>query len=145
VKWISFGPVLTQSANPRHPLVSIIPMGGHLQAQLYVPSSAIGFVKAGLPVKLRYNAFPYQRFGSHKGVVVQVAHSILTPNEVPATIQLHEPVYRVTSSLVHPYVKAYGKRLNLTPGMLLKADIILDQRPLYQWLFKPLYSLQGTL
>jgi len=134
-----------QSANPQHPLVSIIPSGGHLQAQLYVPSRAIGFVKIGLPVQLRYNAFPYQRFGSHQGQIVQVAHSILTPGEIPAPIQLHEPVYRVTSSLAHTYVKAYGKRLNLTPGMLLKADIVLDRRPLYQWLFKPLYSLQGTL
>ena len=137
--------VVGQTANPHQPLISIIPTGGRLQAQLYVPSRAIGFVKPGQSVELRYNAFPYQRFGSHKGKVIRVAQSILAPNEVPAPIQLKEPVYRVTTSLNHPYIRAYGKRLPLTAGMLLKADIILDRRPLYQWLFKPLLSLKGTL
>lgn len=137
--------VVGQTANPHQPLVSIIPAGGHLQAQLYVPSRAIGFVRTGLPVEMRYNAFPYQRFGSHRGKIVQVAKSILAPKEVPAPIQLKQPVYRVTAQLDHSYIQAYGKRLPLTAGMLLKADIVLDRRPLYQWLFKPLLSLKGTL
>jgi len=58
-----------QAVQPGQPLISLLPEGSRLRAQLLVPSAAIGFIKAGDRVLLRYEAYPYQKFGSHFGVI----------------------------------------------------------------------------
>jgi membrane fusion protein len=40
-------------------------------------------------------------------------------------------------------VFAYGKPVNLKPGMLLEASIILEHRRLYEWVLEPLFSIAG--
>jgi membrane fusion protein len=40
-----------------------VPSGARLLAHLYAPSSAVGFLRADQPVLLRYDAFPYQKYG----------------------------------------------------------------------------------
>ena len=50
---------------PTTPLLSILPAGSKLEAQLFTPSRSIGFVRVGQQVLLRYQAFPYQKFGHH--------------------------------------------------------------------------------
>ena len=52
---------------PASALASLVPAGAQLQAHLYAPSSAVGFVRAEQPVLLRYQAFPYQKFGHQHG------------------------------------------------------------------------------
>jgi len=53
---------LGQSLDPQRPLLTIASEGQPLVAELYVPSRAIGFIAPGQPVRLLYDAFPYQRF-----------------------------------------------------------------------------------
>ena len=48
------------------PLLTVLPENTPLIAQLYVPSRAIGFVKEGDQVLLRYQAYPYQKFSMQK-------------------------------------------------------------------------------
>jgi membrane fusion protein len=124
-------------------LMAIVPRDAVLEAHLFVPSRAIGFIHTGQQVLLQYEAFPYQRFGLHKGKIVQVTENILSPQELPAPIKLEEPVYRVTVRPEKQMVSAYGRNLQLQAGMSLKADIILDSRSLGDWLLDPLYSLTG--
>ncbi|RME65727.1 MAG: HlyD family efflux transporter periplasmic adaptor subunit, partial [Alphaproteobacteria bacterium] len=65
-----------EPAMPERPLLVLLPEGSHLEAELYVPSRAIGFVREGQSVRLLYDAFPYQRFGSYPGVVRAVTKTI---------------------------------------------------------------------
>jgi membrane fusion protein len=58
---------------------------------------------------------------------------------------LQEPVYRVTVALETQTVTAYGTELPLQAGMVLDADIALDQRRIFEWVFDPLYSITGRL
>lgn len=132
------------------PLLSIVPEGSLLTAQLFVPSSAIGFIRPGQEVLLRYGAFPYQKFGHHKGAVVSVSRSTVTPNElgsrlagVTSLLRGDQPVYIVTVSLARQSVTAYGKALPLQPGMQLQADVLIETRSLIEWVFDPLYTLTG--
>lgn len=134
-----------QVAGVQAPLASILPQGSELQAHLLVPSRAIGFVSAGQSVALRYQAFPYQRFGSHAGVVSEISRTIIRPGEADFPVQLTEPAYRVVVRPVEQHLLAYQQSLPLQAGMLLDADIKLDRRSLFQWVFDPIYSLAGTL
>ena len=134
-----------KSITTNTPVLAILPAGAQFEAELFVPTRAIGFIKNGQKVMIRYAAFPYQRFGLYEGAVSKVAEIILSPDELPVPVDLQEPVYRVTVSLNEQKVSAYGQELPLQSGMLLDADIILDQLTLIDWLLDPLYSLKGRL
>ncbi len=77
-------------------------------------------------MRIMYDAFPYQHFGTYRGEVVKVSQTILTSSDVAGPIKLTEPGYRVTAALDRPNIDAYGKTVPLQPDMLLKADIILE-------------------
>ncbi|OAI05257.1 HlyD family secretion protein [Methylomonas methanica] len=134
-----------QNATTANPLLSILPLGAKLQAQLLVPSSAVGFVEQGQTVSVRYQAFPYQRFGSHQGRIVEIAKTLITPKEADLPVTLQEPVYRVTVEIDKQAVQAYRQDIPLQSGMLLDADIWLDHRRLIEWVFDPLYSILGRV
>ncbi|MBS3649043.1 HlyD family efflux transporter periplasmic adaptor subunit [Pseudaminobacter sp. 19-2017] len=129
-----------ETADPRLLLLAIMPTDAQLQAELFVPTRAIGFVRIGQPVRLLYDAFPYQSFGTYSGHTVQVSRTILIPSDLAVPIPLKESVYRVTAALDRPDIDAYGQKVPLQPGMLLKADIILEKRSLMKWLLDPLLS-----
>jgi len=119
----------------------LIPKAAQLTAELYVPSRAAGFIRPGQDVRLMYQAFPYQTFGSGRGVVRSISSTVLAPSEVAiAGLKVQEPVFRVRVGLDRQSVSAYGKVIPLQPGMLLSADVVIDRRSLLQWLLDPLYA-----
>jgi membrane fusion protein len=129
-----------QIADPRHKQLEIIPLDATLQAALFFPTRAFGFVRPGQQVRILYDAFPYQKFGTYRGSVAKVSHTILTSNENTGPITLKEPAYRVTVALERPDIDAYGLKTPLQPDMLLKADVVLEQRSLMRWLLDPVFS-----
>ncbi len=126
-------------------MASVVPIGSAMQAVLYVPSTAMGFIKPGQSVRVRYDAFPHQRFGQYAGVVKSVSQS-----DVPLPASMRgSPDQRarflVRVDLAQPTVKAYGQTVPLRPGHTLTADIELDRRRLIRWLFDPLAAFSGKL
>lgn len=120
-------------------LLSIAPQGMRLQAELWVPSRAVGTLQPGDRVAMRYQAFPYQTFGQQYGYVSGVPGSALAPSEMLARngIDPGEPVYRVMVTLDRQDVVAGGRSFALRPHMLLDADLLLERRRLYQLLLEP--------
>jgi len=139
------------SANTSIPLFGVVPSQSKLQAQLFSPSRGIGFLRAGQRVLLRYQAFPYQKFGFYGGVVAGVSRSALSPAELNQTLSgltallgTNEPVYRVTVELDSQTALAYGQPVPLQPGMQLEADVLIESRRLIEWVLEPLYTLSGS-
>jgi len=142
-------------ANVSAPLLSIVPAGASLEAHLYSPSRAVGFVRPGQRVLLRYQAYPYQKFGHYEGVVASISRSAVNPGELPPQlagvtvagvtggVAGPEPVYLITVRLARQTVTAYGRQVDLQPGMQLDADIALETRRLYEWVLDPLYTVTG--
>jgi membrane fusion protein len=132
------------------PLLGIVPEGAPLVAHLFSPSRAVGFVRSGQHVLLRYQAFPYQKFGHAEGEVAAVSRSAVSPSELPAQLSGltsvvggGEPVYRIEVRLARQWIGAYGQRVPLSPGMLLEGDVVMDSRRLYEWILDPLYTMTG--
>lgn len=128
------------------PLLAIVPDGSRLQAQLLVPSQAVGFVHPGVDVTLHYQAFPYQKFGLQHGVVRSVSRSALMPGEVTLLLGGGAPpstdsLYLAHVDLANQNVQAYGQQQPLRPGMALEADMLLDRRRIVEWIFEPLYGM----
>jgi membrane fusion protein len=131
-----------QFADPRRLQMEIIPNDSVLQAELFVPTRAIGFVQPGQQVRILYEAFPYQQFGTYGGKVLKISQTILIKSDTFGPIELREPVYKVTAALDRPDIDAYGRKVPLQADMLLRADIILEKRSLIRWLLDPLLSVR---
>lgn len=123
---------------PQLPIATIIPEGSALYAQVFVPSRAIGFVEVGQQVRLMYDPFPHQRYGSAWGIVESVATSVLRPEEIPTAIGLEEPAYKARVKLEREDIEAFGRSFPLKPGMALSAEIIQERRTFLQFILEPL-------
>lgn len=139
-----------QSVTSNVSLASLIPDGAELEAEIYAPSRSIGFVKTGMTVLLRYQAYPYQKFGQHTATVREVTHTSIPAEELltgsnTTNAGRAEPMYRIRLKLDRQTVMAYGKPMPLKSGMLLDASILLEKRRLYEWVLEPLFSIAGRI
>lgn len=134
-----------QTVSPNAAIATVVPASSPIQAVLYVPSTAVGFVRPGQQVRLAYDAFPYQRFGLYQGTVATVSQT-----DVPMSVQTPQgndrrAVFMVRVNLARPTVNAYGTAIPLRPGHTLQADIEIDRRSLLRWMFDPLFAFTGRL
>lgn len=139
-----------QMVSAGQPIMSILPERARLRAQLLVPSRAIGFISRGNRVVLRYDAFPYQKFGQQFGRVATISRSALTSAEQSAlTGSLTPidmgPVYQVDVDLDRQYVLADGLHHRIRPGMALQADVLRERRRIVEWLFEPMFGIRRRL
>lgn len=127
------------------PLATIMPKGSGLHAQLLVPTRAIGFIEPGNTVVLRYDAFPFQRFGQYHGKVASVGRTVWSPGEKVGSVPVREPVYRIEVALDGQAVRSGNQEFPLRPGMLVNADILLEKRTVFEWVFEPVLALRERL
>lgn len=128
-------------------LAVILPKGSPLVANLYVTSKAYGFVKVGQTVRLRFQPYPYQIFGSHRGVIIEISHSPMRQEDIiflPPT-ESKEPLYRVVVKLESESMKTYGQSIPLQPGTALEADIEQQERRLIEWVLEPVLTAKKYL
>ncbi|VWD35674.1 bacteriocin secretion protein [Burkholderia lata] len=141
-----------QAIDTVRPLASIVPDGARWEVHLLVPSAAVGFVRNGDLVRVRYQAYPYQKFGQYSAHVTSIARTALSPAELSTSgippVAFNHPgsaFYRVIARLDSQTVSVYGKSQPLQAGMVLQADIFQERRRLYEWVLEPLYSLTGKI
>jgi membrane fusion protein len=141
-----------QFLDPTKPMASIIPGEAKLVAELFAPSSAVGFIRSGQKVLLRVPAFPYQKFGHLSGRVESVSLTSLPSADMPgASIadprdgRSPEPLYRVLVILDQQSIQAYGEQMSLHAGLEVQADVFQERRKLYEWMLEPLYSVSGRV
>lgn len=139
-----------QAVDGGRPLVSIMPVDSPLQAELYAPSRAIGFVAPGDEVRLRYRAYPYQKFGHYRGTVATISRKPLSAGELPmsqasAPTASREPLYQIVVRLDTQSIRIDGEPRDLRAGMLVEADILRETRRLYEWILEPLRTVTGKL
>jgi membrane fusion protein len=142
-----------QSVSPASALASLVPAGAQLQAHLFAPSGAVGFVRPQQEVRLRFEAFPYQKFGHQSGRVLQVSRTPLAAPELAGlslsaptgTDAAAEPMFRITVAMDAPDLRAFGSMQPLVAGMRMQADVLLERRRLIEWLFAPVLGLTNRL
>lgn len=129
---------------PGQILADIIPDKSVLVAHLMAPSNAIGFVKLGQRVQIRYQAFPYQKFGQYGGTIKEVSRTAIA-GTLSASVAQSGPFYRITVLPDQQFVDAYGAQESLQADMDLDADVLLDRRTIIEWIFEPIIAIKGKL
>ncbi|MES2071618.1 MAG: HlyD family efflux transporter periplasmic adaptor subunit [Pseudomonadota bacterium] len=127
-----------------------------LEVHLYAPSRTAGFVANGQAVLIRYQAYPYQKFGLQRGTVTDVSKTPFAPNELPPSLastilsnaqqsvlgfNSNEALYRIKVKLNKQTITTYGQAQALKPGMTLEADVLQDNRKIWEWILEPLLAI----
>ena len=129
-----------QTPDPGATLITIMPDNSPIIAELLLPTRAAGFVQPGIDVKLQVDAFPFQQFGYFPGKVISISKSAILPGTYPAPVSVLEAAYKVRVALRGDTILAYGQKRPLISGMTLKADIIVEKKPLWMHIFEPIVS-----
>ncbi|MBF7071873.1 HlyD family efflux transporter periplasmic adaptor subunit [Glaciecola sp. MH2013] len=116
-----------------------------LKALIYLPSDQAGFVQPDQDIRLKLNAFPYQKFGTLQARLDKISQHILLPNQInKAPFTLAGPVFMVEAQIQSTHINANGTEVQLRPGMLFQAEIVLAEMKLWEWLLNPILSLRGS-
>ncbi len=129
-QWVLPGQVMATVQGPA-PLV----------ARLLVPTRAAGKIVPGQATRIKLAAFPYQKHGLLDAHVGVVSLALVQPAELPSGLSLNEPAYWVIARF-DPNDEDLAT-LAMQPGMVLSADLLREERRIWQWLAQPLLSLRS--
>lgn len=119
------------------PLGGIAPSNSHPIVKVEIAENDRAFLREGLPVKLKFNAFPYQRYGVMNGTLDYVS-----PATKPAS-QTRQPVYEARVSLERDYYKVAEKKYPLRYGMTATVEIVVRERRLIDLALDPFRQIGG--
>lgn len=129
-----------QSVSQAEFLAALEPAGSTLEAVFYAPTRSVGFARPGTPVELRFDAFPYEKFGLFHGTVKEVSATPVMPSEWPESSRSDGDTlrYRVRVAIDGA---GLGPAIQLKAGMRAQAALLLERRKLYEWAFQPLLQI----
>lgn len=113
---------------PGSALLALVPRRSGLRLEAFAPSRAAGMVRPGQRVRIRYDAFPSDRFGTFGGTVESVSAVPLMPGEGRAAIKLTEPTYLIIVRLDETAIASAGAKIGLRAGMRADVSLILERR-----------------
>jgi biotin carboxyl carrier protein len=118
-------------------LAEVACAGEALQAEVNVTPTGTGRIEPGQPVRLLYDAFPYQRYGIKHGTVRWVSPASVTVKD--------QQVFRVLVDLEERSVQVKGETRPFLAGMGGRADVVVGRRSLISYAFEPVRMLRETL
>ncbi len=120
-------------------LLTLVPVGEVLQAEVLLSNEDVGFVAVGQPARIKVAAYPFPRYGMLDGKVSLISADSLDPRQTPAG-QAPSLAYRATIELASSQLlsAATGERLKLGPGMLVMGEIHQGERSVLEYLLSPL-------
>lgn len=123
-------------------LLSIVPEGGSLEAHFLIPERAATSIEVGQSVLMRFDAYPFELYGSYIGSVTRLSKSAIhnTNSKENTNLEDHESesTYRLVVSLPKQSIKTRHGESSLLPGMTVEADIPLEEQTLLTWLLSPI-------
>jgi hemolysin D len=118
---------LGQIAEAGKPLVTIVPAGESLVAEVLILNRDIGSVAAGDAVAVKLEAYPFTEHGTLSGRILRISPDAVVDERrglvFPATVALADPSRR---------------SMRLAPGMAVVAEVITGQRRVLQFVLSPL-------
>lgn len=116
-------------------IAEMAPQNAPLVLSAILANEQAGFVKTGMPVQIKLDAYPYQDYGIVPGKVISISPDAKPDQRLGA-------VYRVEVELARNYVTANNQTINFRPGQTASADIIIRRRRVADILLDPIRQLQ---
>jgi HlyD family secretion protein len=123
-----------QVIKPGQTIAEIAPKDAPLVLDASVPAKEAGFLEKGMPVKIKFDAYPYQDYGVVEGEV-----SSISPN---SHTNKKGTFYKVQIALGQNYIKHNQEKLKFQAGQSANAEIVIRRRRIADVIFDPIKKLQ---
>jgi len=117
--------------NTAQQLMVVVPANTRLEVEALILNKDIGFVKSGNEVAVKFEAFPFTRYGTVKGTLVALSYDA----------NIHErlgPVYEAKVSLESQQIVVDGSPVNLSPGLNAQIEVKTGRRRIISFFISPL-------
>ncbi len=114
-------------------LMVIVPLEDGLEVEAHVLNKDAGFVHQGQKVAVKIEAFPFTRYGTVPGVVESLSRDAVPDPKLGAT-------YTARIRLERGFVMIDGRKIGLTSGLSVTADIRTGSRRIISWLLSPVQT-----
>lgn len=118
-------------------LFTLVPLGAALEAEVQIDALDIGYIKRGVPVHLKFDAFPYQEHGALDGKVRTISEDAFRREAANAGQGL-DAYYLSRIDFGNAKLKKMTSQSRLLPGMTLTAEIVVGKRSVMSYLLWPL-------
>lgn len=126
-------------------LLTLVPRGERLRAEVWVANDDIGFVRAGQAAKVKLAAFQFQKYGMLDAAIAHVsadATEAPNPNTRSGGLAGRDRAagalaFRALVDLERQVLESDGRRYALAPGMQVVAEIKLGERTVLEYLLSP--------
>lgn len=123
---------------PGQMVAQIAPEKAPLVLRANMNSQETGFLKVGMPVKIKFDAYPFQDYGLVEGRLTWISPSSKATETAQGTVQTFE----LEVQLNQPYIQSGDKQIALTPGQTATAEVIVRQRRVIDFLLDPFKKLK---
>lgn len=124
-------------------LLTLVPQNETLRAEVWLSNEDIGFVKKGQPVRVKFAAFPFQKYGMAQGVVEHIGADSVDNGAADGRGQNANAgaaaglTYKALVVLKAAQLQANGESYPLSAGMQANAEILLGTRTVLEYLLSP--------
>lgn len=119
---------------------------------LWLPNNSIPYLKIGDSINIRYDAFPADKFGQFPGEIISISSMPASRQEMSeytnvnnGSTQQELAFYKAIVKIKDKEFSYKGKTLSLSNGLKAQAVVFLEERPLYMWMFTPIYKISQSV
>ncbi|HBT4669925.1 TPA: HlyD family secretion protein [Klebsiella pneumoniae] len=119
---------------------------------LWLPNNSIPYLKIGDSINIRYDAFPADKFGQFSGEIISISSMPASRQEMSeytnvnnGSTQQELALYKAIVKIKDKEFSYKGKTLSLSNGLKAQAVVFLEERPLYMWMFTPIYKISQSV
>ena len=117
--------------NTAEQLLTLVPDDTPLEVEAFILNKDIGFVSVGQPAEIKYEAFPFTRYGVAEGKLVVISSDAVIDEQLG-------PVYKATVRLKNQHIQVNGRQFDLSPGMLVTVEVKTGKREIIDFFLSPL-------
>ena len=124
-------------------LLNLVPKNELLFAEVAIHNEDMGFVAPGQSVKVKLQAYPFQKYGMLEGTVALISADSSANDPQKATALGQNPQsYKALVKLASQELRASsGEVLKLAPGMVVQAEIHQGRRTVLEYLLSPVQKV----
>ena len=124
-------------------LLSLVPVGEPLLAEVAIENQDIGFVQPGQSVRLKLAAYQFQRYGMLQGIVKTISADAQSTDQPrsnePGPVKA--PAFKALIELQQQRLDANDLNLPLAAGMQVSAEIVQGKRSVLAYLLSPVQKV----
>jgi hemolysin D len=120
-------------------LFVLVPRDVPLQAEVNVEGKDIGQIVVGQPVRIKFEAFPFQKYGTGTGAIRVISRDTFAPDpKEEGGRRMPAPYYRVLVDIIDTKLKLQPDHIQMIPGMAVTAEMKVGRRSVISYFLYPL-------